>query len=248
MKKIFFGNWKSDVHDSPEQYRRISAGSSIKIDESTIKDNSCSIRGSSIVPCEVTLNSCSCIDFARRGVPCKHIYCFAIKKGYIDSDTILFCQKNYPYAQTISANERSEIFKSALSELEKLSDEVQIKLQNYLYEKIYHENDVQIIDKETADAFIHCNIVTIVDVPFRETLCYMKKNEIVLALKTSEKKAPSNLTKNALANWCVENTPEIQSTIPCLYYLTFTEEYLPIHRKLYLELVKKFRENNIIWN
>lgn len=84
MKIENFGNWNPSIHFEFEQLKRIIAAQEIK--KSAIKfsnnQSQCHILGSKGTYL-VTLEKCECSDFSLRGLPCKHIYCFAINKGLI---------------------------------------------------------------------------------------------------------------------------------------------------------------------
>ena len=47
-------------------------------------NQTCVISGSSSTPYQVTLDSCTCADFAIRGLPCKHMLRLAIELGWDD--------------------------------------------------------------------------------------------------------------------------------------------------------------------
>jgi hypothetical protein len=71
-----FGIWDSAVHEDGEQQRRIATAKKADTTPASIDfDNKTALfKGSGKIPYETTLNSCSCGDFAKRKLPCKHIY------------------------------------------------------------------------------------------------------------------------------------------------------------------------------
>lgn len=79
-----FGGWDREIHSELEQIKRIVKAIDIKkknIELSPFRER-CVIVGTSGTY-EVSLKKCDCVDFAMRGLPCKHIYRLAIEKGYI---------------------------------------------------------------------------------------------------------------------------------------------------------------------
>ncbi len=79
-----FGNWDSSSHTAVEQIKRITSAQKISSSKIQLLENSNAIiSGSGTEPYIVTLNSCTCSDFQLRHLPCKHIYCLALKLGYL---------------------------------------------------------------------------------------------------------------------------------------------------------------------
>lgn len=81
-----FGSWDNDTHKNIEQLKRIIGAQKIKDKDVTVDENSqsCEVVGSAKEPYKATLNECTCPDFAIKRKPCKHIYCLAMRLGYID--------------------------------------------------------------------------------------------------------------------------------------------------------------------
>lgn len=81
-------NWQTEIHDDEEQLKRIERAK--KADQTPLGiDEEFEIgvfAGSGKQPYEVSLTSCTCSDFVRRKLPCKHIYRLAMELGYIKCD------------------------------------------------------------------------------------------------------------------------------------------------------------------
>ena len=85
---INFGLWDPSIHlDDFNQVQRIAAGMSKKVKKGILSIDKVSgyavIKGSGSDPYECTLNECTCVDFAMRGLPCKHIYALADEMGLL---------------------------------------------------------------------------------------------------------------------------------------------------------------------
>lgn len=85
---VFFGNWPSEIHYDHEQVQRILAAQSRKLIEG-IKyidkaNQTIIIKGTSAAPYIATADSCTCPDFGKRGLPCKHMYRLAIEMGWMN--------------------------------------------------------------------------------------------------------------------------------------------------------------------
>ncbi len=79
-----FGNWNESLHNDYEQMKRIATMQNIKPENVTIfpEEQTAKIVGSDGTY-DVTLNTCTCHDFQRRQLPCKHIYKLAFELGYL---------------------------------------------------------------------------------------------------------------------------------------------------------------------
>lgn len=80
-----FGKWDSSVHKEVEQLKRISTASKIKANDIVIdtEEQIAQIKGSDGIY-DVTLDSCTCMDFSIRRLPCKHIYRLASELNLVD--------------------------------------------------------------------------------------------------------------------------------------------------------------------
>lgn len=81
---IDFKSLEPSLHNDPEQLKRRINAQKIKTDNVTDHGEYYKIIGSSGDVYKVTLNSCSCFDFANRALPCKHIYRFAVEHNAIE--------------------------------------------------------------------------------------------------------------------------------------------------------------------
>lgn len=121
-----FGEWSEDVHISDEQKKRIISARSSKTTPSFIDKQSQTgiFPGSGSVPYKTTLEYCTCIDFSRRKLPCKHIYRLAIEIGLLPEEAKSGINKNTLASSQISLAD-------AVAEIENLSDDSQIFIKNF---------------------------------------------------------------------------------------------------------------------
>lgn len=78
-----FGSWDESIHTSPDQQKRIASAKKpgmtpLSVD---VQSQSGAFAGSGKSPYETTLETCTCSDFIRRKIPCKHMYRLAIELG-----------------------------------------------------------------------------------------------------------------------------------------------------------------------
>lgn len=83
---INFGKWDTSIHDEFEQVKRIETAKKLakKIVSINKEDGIINIQGSAGEPYISTLDECDCMDFVKRRLPCKHMYCLAFELGLMD--------------------------------------------------------------------------------------------------------------------------------------------------------------------
>lgn len=84
----FNEEWEPSIHFDPEQIKRQKSAVTAKLTPVSIDPITCSgyFKGSKSTY-STTLNTCTCIDFSRRNLPCKHIYRLAHELNQFDLGT-----------------------------------------------------------------------------------------------------------------------------------------------------------------
>lgn len=79
--------WQDSLHSDFEQVKRMLSAKELKPSIVSLDTEAGTIRvqGSEAEPYEATLAECTCTDFSRRLLPCKHIYALAFEMGFFDS-------------------------------------------------------------------------------------------------------------------------------------------------------------------
>lgn len=79
-----FGSWDISIHDAEGQDVRFDRAMFQRIDilNYDAAAGVAEIMGTRGRTYETTLDTCTCEDFTRRGLPCKHIYKLALSRGY----------------------------------------------------------------------------------------------------------------------------------------------------------------------
>lgn len=75
---IDFASLPPSLHEEPDQIRRRITAKKIKADNIVDCGDHYMVTGSSGDTYTTNINSCTCFDFVGRGLPCKHIYRFAM--------------------------------------------------------------------------------------------------------------------------------------------------------------------------
>ena len=106
MNSELWSKW-SAVHDMPDQKKRLASSKQaactpVQIDRESGTAHFKGSRGSY----ETTLERCSCVDFFRRGLPCKHMYRLAIETGLVNETAASYLHGGYSWKQVIEIIEK----------------------------------------------------------------------------------------------------------------------------------------------
>ena len=76
-----FGKWDGSIHNDSEQIKRITTAKKTETTPTSIdyENKRAEFKGSGKSPYNTSLDSCTCGDFFRRALPCKHIYRLAFE-------------------------------------------------------------------------------------------------------------------------------------------------------------------------
>ena len=84
-------SWSPKDHNTDYAKKRIKSAKSAKLTPVKINDDGTGVfAGSGKKPYNVSLDKCTCIDFARNNKPCKHIYRLAIELGVLDENASVY--------------------------------------------------------------------------------------------------------------------------------------------------------------
>lgn len=86
MSNELWSKW-SDIHGLPDQQKRIASAKKSACTPVSLDPSTCTgiFKGSSGTH-TTSLDHCSCVDFNRRKLPCKHMYRLAMELGLLQSD------------------------------------------------------------------------------------------------------------------------------------------------------------------
>ena len=87
-----FGNWPSNAHESEDQKKRIASAASSALTPVDVnyQEKTATFSGHRGIY-QTSLDSCTCADFRRRHLPCKHIYRLAHETEHIDlGQTVMY--------------------------------------------------------------------------------------------------------------------------------------------------------------
>lgn len=231
-----FGPWDESIHMPEEQQKRIqSAEKAATTPISIDKENQTGIfPGSGKKPYETSFESCTCADFIRRKVPCKHMYRLAMECGVFGGDTKSGTNKN-----TIAKIQIP--FKDVVASLESLNERSQEKVMELLYRNFYEKTDVFYIQERCFGDLVESPLFTLVDSTPDNLLRAYSKDELLTLLqeKGLEGYRP-NMRIATLIRWCLENIPNLWGVIPPAQAVRFSDQVQKSRRKLYTYLLRKY--------
>lgn len=170
----FNEEWDSSIHSDPEQIKRQKSAVIARLTPITIDSVSCSgtFKGSRASFYSTTLNSCTCVDFSRRGLPCKHIYRLAHELNQFNlGDSVSSVVPVEPSASSIILNKKEamDLITSILTEDEQ---------QTFGYFCYICKNDnsgEMLFDSAFADKLLSNNLAQeVTDIPILLTHAHIK--------------------------------------------------------------------------
>lgn len=232
------------VHDAPDQKKRIASAKSASCTplSVTLDTSSGSFSGSHGIY-ETTLESCTCIDFMRRKMPCKHIYRLAIQLGILSADGVK-SDATQIKAPAPSRSQRKEILFNVVERIEAYDVRVQDGIREVIYTtnkgKPYLCEDSGLFDAPLADGLL----ASFVDYG-RAIRAHTQKSTLE-KLETAGFTFPESLknTKKAKYEWCLEHADEVgEIAYPDVVFLQPSGPLDVVKRKVYIYLLRKFTDD-----
>lgn len=155
MDKTLWEKWEN-VHAESDQVKRLASARqailtplSVNADEGTARFKS--KRGEYAV----SLDSCTCADFAMRGLPCKHMYRLALELGLVSGEYASYVHGGYEWKQAVEIIEKYPL-----------------EIQEYFYDRCFYKamrkkEPFRIKKAPELDFLIQCGFV--VEYPEAET-------------------------------------------------------------------------------
>lgn len=227
----------SNIHDNIDQQKRLASARSAACTpiELNLNAETGAFQGKH-GSYQTSLSVCSCGDFIRRHLPCKHMYRLALEFKYIDGDF-----KSDSAYLAVPKSKAISLAKS-IEQIESLSIDTQIVLRRIISQTSSKDpyacvssqlsNEVQTL---IAQGFIEARP----DLP-RLISIYTRK-ELYARLEAAGIECNKRLSKGDLYEWCLENIPD---NIPalCHEYMTviLTDSYRPNRTNITRYLNRKF--------
>ena len=230
-----FEKWNG-VHDSEDQKKRIKSAQSAACTPLGVSSEtgSGSFSGSHGFY-ETTLESCTCVDFARRRLPCKHVYRLAIELGLLDVSADSNASKvKRPAPRGLS-------LKDAVEVVENVGEDAQRSLHTVLYAMFYEKKAEAVGVKKSPEisALISAGVLSLCD-DLHALLCAYSRNELRDALLSSGVSGfKKNMSLDTLASWVCENVPDASGLFADAIAVRLSDDFLKSARKIYTYLNRR---------
>jgi len=225
-----FSIWAQEIHETSDQMKRLSSAKSAKTTPLSVDRESMMgiFPGSGASPYHTTLESCTCVDFIRRKLPCKHIYRLAIELGLLHESAQSGINKNVLKNSQITLAD-------AVAEIENLSDDCQNFIKNFP-----EKEPIIFSVAENDPELLTCSILSTNSLDPQQVLEQMSKKEIMDTLKNNGHVPEKNMKKSDLISWCIETIPDIDSFLPKIVHLSVSPYAQKSWRKLHTYLRRKY--------
>lgn len=222
-----FGSWPIEIHDSTDQETRISSAQKAAVTPSSVDTATQAgiLPGSGKAPYQTSLTGCSCADFKRRKLPCKHMYRLAMELGIIDG----------PFSSGVNKNKEFSL-EEAVALLENLPDACQMYIMHSI-----NGPENQLVDCSGDLAMLkESPLASLLTPSVSQLISSKKKAEIIDLLHHHSIEPPQKLLKAELISWCQENTPELVQDFPEIYVFSFSPRFQKAQRNACYYLKRKY--------
>jgi hypothetical protein len=232
-----FGKWDSSADSGGEQQKRLQRAKTAELTPVSLdRESRSGIFIGNWGEYETTLQGCTCMDFSRRKLPCKHMYRLAIELGLINEEAVSDPSK------IILPNSRRLAVPEAIGIIEKLSDAAQRAMKDFLYENLYHTHGNVGMEANDATAeLVNSGLLQIVR-DKDALLRHYSRNELnALITPLGVNGFKRNMKYEDLIHWCFENiSDEINVICAGAVALAPSPIFSKCRQKTYSYLVQKF--------
>lgn len=234
MSNASWDKW-SGTHNSPDQQKRIASAKKSACTPVSLDQEACTgtFKGSSGTH-TTALDHCSCVDFNRRRLPCKHMYRLAMELGVF--------QTEFESDKTAIVEPKHSIRRERLAETIKVVETLTDDQQQLLLEIVRSVNSKSptICCKSTPDLFVllDCNLIELIQ-DFRTCLAKYKKTELITLATSFGLEPDKKLLKPELVNYIIENANKELETCTLAYTVVQTCEHIR-RRQVHMYLHRKF--------
>lgn len=226
-----FGSWDTSIHELPDQLKRIASAKKKETSWSSIdKTNFKAIfPGSGEIPYKTSLYACSCEDFARRHLPCKHMYRLAIDCGFFPGSTGYGANKNtYVSIQDVVAT------------LENYNDDVQHLILTIVRGIISKSPIVECYVTENNSSVLTFPYLQFKPSSTASIMHDYRKSDIILILEQQKALPEQKMQKADLIKYCESLGDGLRNVLPKKYEVEAIPIFSKAIRKLENYLVRKY--------
>lgn len=226
-----FGKWDSTIHNDSEQLKRIATAKKADTTPTAVnrENNTAEFKGSGKNPYITTLDSCTCGDFFRRKLPCKHIYRLALELEGSEVE------------EGVNKNELTYV--ELPCDIFALPAESQEMLYNMCVGNIYHDKRVFFFERNEFSELLFYKGFCVQDVPTAEFMSEFPVAEIkVILFSLGIEGLPKRTSKKTtFVAWIDEHFESIAALVNerCIF-LEFGEHFEKLKHTIHRRYTKKF--------
>lgn len=222
-------------HDSADQKKRLTSAKKANLTPLSIDADNGIGNFAGSTNYVTTLSDCTCIDFVRRRLPCKHMYRLAIELGIIDETA-----KTDQSQIRVPKSERADLF-TIVEIIETTLNNKQIDLLHNIIKDILFKHHSAIAIKpcsESDELIAHGLLVLSNDNnAFFEGIT---RTELIERLEDHGLSGFKKNTKKAdLIEWTQKNVSDISSLFPDLQVVNINSKLEGIQKKVYTYLMRR---------
>ena len=235
MDKFEMWNSWGDIHNDADQRKRIESAKKANMTPVSVDENDLSGEFVGSAKYHVTLLTCNCSDFRRRGLPCKHIYRLAIELGLLDEHA----KSDSSKIRTAKLERYS--LKETVKKVESLTDKQRKILQDVMRQLLFVDTKMPAVIMADADGdtlinkgFLNKSSNTeafFLDITRAELL---ERLDRIGACKISR-----NSKKVDVINFVKENVNDINAFFNGKYAVNLDSRMEGVQRKLYTYLLRR---------
>lgn len=232
-----FGPWDQSVHLQPDQVARIQRAQKPDVTPDSVdaEHQSCIIRGSGKNPYYVTLSACTCNDFTKRHLPCKHIYRLAAELKIIQ----------IPLKRGVCKPDQFTL-EEAVSAIEALSIPAQQQMLEFISDLVYGPGTLTAIPlSPVSEELKTCPLLSYQDALLSEVISTFSRDDLLdvcshIAVSPAPKK---NASKTTLSAWILDHADVCTYDFPKYISFSFIPHFQICARSAYSYLLRKLNSN-----
>lgn len=235
-----FSIWDESIHEHPDQKKRYASALTGKLIPMSVdfENQVGKFNGSGKEPYTTTLENCTCSDFKRRKLPCKHMYRLAIELNLVSTD-IGNIQKG-----AYGTDERT-LKNTAKKYIDTLNENNAMIFARYCYE--LHSRDSIIMKKDDVPDILFSSNVFEDSNNIIEKLAHLKKPDLIDLFSDTQLKVKS-LKKTELIMKLINNpTHKMCDYLDTVVSLSAKKEYKPILLSLHKYAHKLYPQEHDYW-
>lgn len=213
------------LHDEPDQLKRQKGA--LKLNVQSVDTATATGK---INDYDVSLDSCSCIDFSRRGVPCKHMYRLAHELGFFQLTGNVVND-----ATTKNHLEKKKDIQSLVADVISLSDEEKSVLYHVMYVYIYGDKHASVYNRSDIPlCLFEKNLITHTDCDMYALSSYIRKDYLSSLVREHSLPIKLNGKKSTILEILKDNHQDVfQQILDDVFFVIPSSSVMESPRKIY---------------